>query len=302
MLWLIITISFYSILAVVFLVDKYLLTGSIANPKVYTFYVGTLGIAFLLLVPFVNFLVPTLPQIILALSAGAIYIFAIFWFYKSLQLFEASRVVPAISGMVPLFTFGLVYISSSGKEILSLSDIIAFVLLVLGSFLMAVEKEKFMNLQSLKISAICALLLSLSFVLLKYVYLYMPFWSGLIWTKLGGFLTAICFFVLAKEVREEIFQKKVILKQKTMAIFIVNQAAGGGASILQNWAFALAPLAYIAIINALQGVQYVFLLIFTILLSLKFPQILKEEISRKVILQKIIAILLIGGGLAVLAV
>jgi len=72
-------------------------------------------------------------------------------------------------------------------------------------------------------------------------------------------------------------------------------------AVLQNWAVALAPLIYLAFINALQGVQYVFLLIFTAFLSLKLPQILKEEISRKIISQKIIAILLIGGGLAILA-
>ena len=301
MLWLSVTISFYFILSIVFLVDKYLLSGSIPNPKVYTFYVGTLGILVLVLIPFVNFFIPTLPQIILALFAGAIYIYALFWFYKSLQLFEASRVVPAISGLVPLFTFGLVYISSLGKEVLSFSEMIAFILLILGSCFIVAEKEKFINLKSLKISTICALLLSLSFVLLKYVYLAQPFWSGFIWTKIGGFLMALCFFVLVKEVREEISQRKDNFKKKTMGIFIINQAAGGGANILQNWAFALAPLAYIAIINALQGIQYVFLLIFTVLLSLKFPKILREEISKKILFQKIIAILLIGAGLTLLA-
>ena len=112
---------------------------------------------------------------------------------------------------------------------------------------------------------------------------------------------ALCFFILAKEVKEEIFQKKNTLKKKTMGIFIVNQGAGAGANILQNWAIALCPLAYIAIINALQGVQYVFLLILTVLLSLKFPQIIKEEISGKILLQKISAILLIGAGLALIA-
>lgn len=303
MSWLIITISFYFILAIVFLVDKYLLTGSIPNPKVYTFYVGALGILVLVFAPFVGFYIPTIPQIILAFSAGAIYIYALFWFYKSLQLFEASRVVPAISGLVPLFTFGLVYISSFGlgKEVLSFSEIIAFILLIFGSFLMVVEKERFINLRSLKISTICAFLLSLSFVLLKYVYFTQSFWSGFIWTKIGGFLMAFCFFIFTREVKEEIFQKKISLKKKTMGIFVINQTAGAGANILQNWAIALAPLAYVAIINALQGIQYVFLLIFTILFSLKFPQILKEEISKKILFQKIVAILFIGAGLALMA-
>jgi hypothetical protein len=54
-------------------------------------------------------------------------------------------------------------------------------------------------------------------------------------------------------------------------------------------------------INALQGVQYVFLLIFAIILSFKLPKILKEEISREIIFQKVAAILLIGAGLILIA-
>jgi len=313
MLWLIVTISFYFILAAVFLIDKYLLTSSIPNPKFYTFYVGALGIFVLIFIPFVGFYVPSFFQIILAILAGAIYIYALFWFYKSLQLFEASRVVPAISGLVPLFTFFLVYISSSGKEVLPAFGVIAFILLVLGSVLMAMEREKFINLKSLKISLICAFLLSLSFTLSKYVYLNQSFWNGFIWIKFGGVIMGFCFFLFTKDIREKFlkiknnFGKEKISSMvaqknfKTPIIFLSNQTAGAGANILQNWAFALAPLAYIAVINALQGVQYVFLLILTVLISLKFPKILKEEISRKILIQKIFAILLIVGGLVILS-
>jgi drug/metabolite transporter (DMT)-like permease len=301
MSWLLITICFYLILAVVFLVDKYLLTASIPDPKVFTFYVGVLGILALLLVPFVGFRVPAPSQITLALLSGAVYVFALFWFYKCLRLFEASRVIPAVSGLLPLFTFGMVYAISFGREVPSFPKIAALILLILGTFFMTMEKEKFVNLRSLGLSAIAAFFFALSFVLLKYVYLEQPFWSGFIWTKIGGFLMALCFLIFTREVRGEIFQKKFNVKSGTIVIFIANQAAGGVAGILQNWAFFLAPLAYVAIINSLQGIQYVFLLIFTVLLSLKFPGILKEEISGKVIFQKIVAILFIGAGLALVA-
>ncbi len=300
-MWLIAAVSTYIILAVVQLVDKYLLVGSIPNPKVYAFYVGTLGILVLVLAPFVGFYFPEISTIILSLLAGAVFIYALFWLYKGLQLFEASRIIPAIGGLVPLFTFGLVYLLSFGKETLTLGGGIAFILLVSGSILIVLRKEKLVNLKSLKISLIAAFLLSLSFVLVKYVYLALPFWTGFLWKSIGGFLMAICFFIFAPEVKKEIFKKRELFPKKTAIIFLVNQAAGGGAAILQNWAIALAPLAYIAFINALQGVQYVFLFIFALLFSFKFPQILKEEVSKEVIFQKIIAILLIGGGLVFLA-
>ncbi len=301
MLWLIITILAYLILAIVFLIDKYLLTGPMPDPKVYTFYIGFLGILILFLVPWVGFSMPGLFQIFLSLISGAIFIYAIFWWNKALRLFEASRVVPAVGGMVPLFTFLLIYIFSKGEEVLNFSEFVAFLLLLLGSVLITFKKEKFFTMKTLQISVLAAFLFSLSLVLTKYVYLAQPFWSGYILIKMGGFLMALGFLLFSKEVKEEILGKKISMSAKITGVFLFNQAMGAGANLLQNWAVALAPLVYIPIINALAGIQYAFLLIFTIFLSLRFPQILKEEISRKIIFHKIIAILIIGGGLILLS-
>ena len=109
------------------------------------------------------------------------------------------------------------------------------------------------------------------------------------------------FLLFSADVKEEILKKGKIIP-KSAGLYFLDQGLGGGANILQNWAIALAPLVYVAIVNALAGTQYVFLLIFTIFLSLKFPKILKEKVSREILLQKIVAILLIGGGLTLLAI
>lgn len=298
--WLLIAISSYLILAIVSLVDKYLLTNSILKPNIYTFYVGTLGILSLLFIPFVGFYMPGISQTILSLLTGAIYIYAIFWFLKSLHLFEVSRVVPAIGGMIPLFSFGLIYIFSFGKEILSYSEIIAFALLISGSILITLERKKLITLKSIKYSFLTSFLLSLSFVLSKYVYLNQPFWNAFIWMRIGGFLMALGFLIFIPKIKKEIFKKEEHPSKKTAAIFLLNQTAGASANILQNWAIFLAPLVYVPVINSLAGVQYLFLFILTVLISSKFPKILKEEISKEIIFQKVISILLIGAGLTLL--
>lgn len=299
MLWILIAISAYFLFAVVALGDKYLLTGP-PNPKSYSFYVGILGILTILLIPFVEFSIPEVSQIILAFLAGAILIFALSGLYTALENFEASRVVPAIGALLPLFTFSLVYLFSCGEETLSFVKILAFFLLLIGSVLITLRKEKSITLKSLQISAIAALLFALTFVLTKYVYLFQPFWSGFIWMRVGGFLTALC-FIFTKEVRREIFERKFTFQRKTGIFFLFNQAMGGGAFLLQNWAIALVPLAFLPFINALEGTKYIFLLILAVMISFKFPHFLKEEISREMLLQKIIAILLIGGGLALIS-
>ncbi|MBU4481085.1 EamA family transporter [Patescibacteria group bacterium] len=299
MLWLIVAISSYFLFAAVALVDKYLLGGLIPSPKVYVFYVGIFGILALVLIPF-GFLIPAPSQILLALSVGAFHILGVFAYFNGLKNFEASRVIPAIGGLAPLFTLGLTYLLLGENETLSFIEITAFILLILGSILISWEKSKNITLKSLQISALAAFLFSLYYVLAKLVYLEQPFISGFIWTRLGAFLIAII-FLFSKEVQEEIFVKRKTFKLKTWGIFLPNVAAAGGAFFLQNWAIALAGVTYVAVISALIGVQYVFLLFFAIVISLKFPKVLKEDISKKTIFQKTFAVLLLGAGLAILA-
>lgn len=298
--WLYFTILSYFFYSIVNLIDRYIVSGPIPNPKVYTFYIGLAGIFTLLLIPFVNFVIPDLITFILSFLTGIVFIFSVLSYLYAIHLFDASRIVPAIGGFLPLLTFGLVYIFSFGKEILSIREMISFGLLVLGSVLIVMEREIYLTFESLKVSFVAALLGALYAVLLKYVYLSLPFWSGLIWIVIGGIFGALL-FIFSKEVRKEIFGKKVIFNKKTISFFFLGRAVGATGNILQNFAIALVPLTYVAIVNALSGIQYFFLFIFTILISLKFPNILKEEISKRIILQKIFSILLITTGLTLIS-
>lgn len=285
-LWLIIIILAYFLFALVSLADKYILIGP-PQAKTYAFYVGILGALVLLLIPFVGFSVPGLLEILFCLLAGALFIFSLLGLYQGLEHFEASRVIPAIGGFLPVFTLILTYFFSG-----ELGKISAFIPLVLGSVLISIEPGQKVSFGSLKISVITAFLFSLTFVLSKYVYTMQPFWNGFIWIRIGAFVTAL-FFIFTKEIRKEILKKQFLFDKKTRTIFLTNQAVGGGAFVLQNWAISLAPLVYLSVINALQGIQYVFLF----LLALLF---LKEGLSKKIIAQKFFAILLIGIGLVIL--
>jgi uncharacterized membrane protein len=301
MLWLTIALCSYLILAVVSLVDKFLLTKTTLMPKTYAFYVGVLQVLALILIFFVDFSLPGLRELLLSLISGVCFILGLYWLFKALHLFEASRIVPAVGGLTPLFSLGLIFIFSLGQEKLVFSEIISFGFLIAGSILINVEPKKKINLTSLKMSLPAGFFLALSFILIKYVYLVESFWNGLIWRSIGSFLFACCFFIVFPEIKKEIFKKQEKVQQKTFLILISNQAAGATANILQTWAVFLAPLVFVPFVHALQGAQYVFLLIFVVFLSFKMPWILKEEITRKVIFQKIVAILLIIIGLILIS-
>ncbi len=299
MSWLLIVILSYFLFSIVSVGDKYILKGPV-NSSTYTFYIGILGILSLLLIPFTGFFVPDLDQILLCFLAGIVYLFANFFFLKGLERFEASRMIPSIGGALPLFIFVLVYLLSGGKEVLNLPEILSFVLLISGSVFISIEPGKKISLKSFEIASIAGIFYAFSFILSKYVYLAQPFWNGFLWIRITTFIVALS-FLLAKDVRSKLSLKESKFNARTGTLFIFIQIMGAGGFILQNLAVNIAGLSYLSLINALQGVQYFFLFIFATFISLKFPQIIKEKISRTIITQKIFSILVIIAGLAILA-
>jgi len=300
MLWLIVALSGYFLLALVNIIDKYLLGSRIPDPKVYAFYVGFLGIVVLAAAPFGLAEIPSFSVFLLAMLAGASHILAIWFLFSGLKNFEASRIVPAVGALLPIFTFAFTFLFGEAERMLGFKEIAAFLLLVAGTILITYQGKNLLSKNSLKTAIVSAFFFAVFFIAIKFVYISHPFISGIIWSRVGAFLAAL-FFLFSKDVRNDILGGAKIAKEKTWLILIPNQLLGSAALVLQNWAIALAPLAYLGIINALEGTKYFFLLFFAAVISVKFPQILKEEVSRKVLLQKISAILLMGAGLVLLS-
>ena len=296
MLWFYVAIVAYFFSALASLLDKYILSGPISDPRVYSFYVGFLEILILLVLPFVGFYFPSLPMILLSLASGAVFIFSLYIFLKAVKDFEISRIVPSVGAMTPLFVFLLNYATGNvlwGKQLL------AFLLVISGSFLINWSKGK-INFSCLRRAAVAAFLFAAAFLMAKYVYLSVSFWTGFIWMRAGGFLMALT-FLFFREVRGGVFGQKLEWQPKTFSVFLFAQGFGASSAVLQNWAIALVPLVFLPLVNALEGVKYAFLLIFTVFLSLKHPQILKEEISGRGIFLKVMSVLLIAAGLVFLA-
>ncbi len=301
--WLLIAITAHFIFALVFVIDKYLFSRTHLRPAAYAFYVGLLGGLAILLFPFGFSLLP-LKQILISFFAGAFFVFAIFYFYKSVQLGEVSRITPIIGGLVPLFT--LLFTYSFLGERLVFNQLIAFSLLVLGGIVMAWPRKqaylvsrivKSPLIKRLPLAVLAALFFAASYVLTKFIYLEQNFINGFIWIRLGGILGAVVLFIWPNT-RKMIFETTEKIKLKTGQLAISSKVLSGCAFILLNYAIFLGS---VSLVNALQGVQYVFLFVLALFLSKKFPQIIKEQINQSAILQKVVAIVFIVLGLGFLA-
>ena len=295
--WLLVIILAYFFFSLSYLGDKLILSGP-PKSNLYAFYVGAISIFVVLIVPFIKFGLPPENSLIWIVAEASVYLLGLYIMFFALEKFDVSRVMTTIGATQPIFIFAMTWLVW-GPQPLSTGNILAFVLLVSGSYLISFERKSKTNGSYLLIALLASLLFSFDYIFSKIVFLDQPFLQGFIWMRIFVFLFSLL-FLFSKNVRKEIFKKQNILNKKTGSIFVGTHLSGGLANILQGLAIYLAPVAFLPIVNSLRGVQYVFLFLITLFLTVLFPKILKEEISTEIIIQKIISIILIVIGLALL--
>jgi drug/metabolite transporter (DMT)-like permease len=300
LMWLIVIILAYLFFGLASLGDKLVLTGK-PKPNSYTFYVGVFGMFLVLLImPFIKLGFPNTTGLVWIILDAIVRIVGIYTMYVALEKFDVSKVVATIGATQPIFIFILTWIFW-GPQTMPVMDILAFIILLVGSIIISIERNLEITGDYLKITIFSSVMFSLDYIFAKLVFLNQPFLQGIVWVGIFIFLFVLV-FLLSQKSRKEIFTKKTILNRKTQVFFLCAQAFGGAANFLQSFAIFLAPVAFLAIVNSLRGIQYVFLFVMTLFISIFFPKILKEELSKKIVLQKIISIILIAIGLAILVV
>ncbi len=296
-MWLPIVIVAHLLNAGVFIVDKVMLGKIIKNPTVYAVIIGLLSSLVLLLLP----LAPQIPAPLLLVEdivSGAALILALITFFGALKRLEASRLIPFVGAMIPLTTF-IVSFQVLGER-LTMNEGIAFILLVCGGVFITFDPQHPNTKSTLRgwmLAVASVLFFTASFVSMKHLFNNQPFWEAFIWSRIGSLLVALI-LLCRRGLRQEILATIHRLPLRQAAGFLGNQALGAGAFILLNIAIKLAPS--VTIVNALQSVQYVFVLVFVVVASVRSPQLLKEHITPIVVLEKVLAIVLIAEGLYLL--
>lgn len=297
MTWLIIVIIAHLFYALVFLIDKYILSRPLPHPIVYTFYVSILSIFVWAFLPF-GFSFPSGYNIVLILLAGIFQIAGCIFFYKALNLGEVSRIVPFVGSFIAIFI--LILSSLFIDERLSIQQFLAFILLVLGSLIISIRRSVHHHPYNviggpLPLALFAALLFAGFWVITKYIFSSASFISGLIWIRTGVAVIAL-FLLLPKKNRQLIFKKTEELKPKTIKFFGLGRILSIVAALFMYLAVFLGS---VTLANSLQGLQYAFVLILALLFFRKIPS-LREEFSGETVIQKIIAIILISIGLFIL--
>ena len=295
--WIIFAVLAYFGLALAVVFDKLLLEKYIPRPSLYAAYVGLLGFYGWFLAPF-GFSSDnlTFSAAFFSILSGLFFVFALIFFYWGAQRDEISR----IAGLTGAFTALLTWFLASWLEIENLKqlEILAFFLLVSGGILMSFRRGYFnFSVKTLFLGALAALFFAFSLILIKIAYSKTGFLNAYILGRSGEFLAGLLFLAVPS-VRRDIFSHLKIVSKKAVAIFLGNKFLAAGFFLLLNYAVFLGS---VSLIQALQGLQYVFVLILASAISFKTPWIFKEETSFSAVFQKGFAVLTIIAGIILLA-
>ena len=133
MSWLYLALIAYFINAVVFIIDKYLLSASITKYHAYAFGASILSLPAVLLIPF-GVTWYGLAYFLIAISSGSVFFLGLTFLYKSIKESDVSVAATQVGTLGSIFTY--IFSIFILKEKLHLVDSIAFIFLILGIFLL----------------------------------------------------------------------------------------------------------------------------------------------------------------------
>lgn len=278
------------------LANKFLLSKTIPDPLVYIFYISLISILAVFALPFTH--IPTLTTFNLASASTLLWTLGAYFMFKALKVGHVSRVIPIIGTLIPL----LLLLFASETNAITTIQAWAVLILVLGMVFLSLQDllKGALSKREIAFELASAGSFALSYIILRQAYLQLDFFSVLVWSRL--ILLPLCFLMLAvPNIRAKIITSngtKINFFSYTGLVFLGGQVSGVISELLLLFSISLANP---ALVNSLQGTQYVFLLLFALILSKKYPAIFEEKYTAWIMGTKLIGISLIGLGLYLLS-
>lgn len=286
---------FFNALAV--LSSKFLLNRAIPDPLVYVFYISLFSLPAILAMPFTN--IPSLQVFFMASVSTLFWTTGAYCMYQALKIGQVSRVIPIIGTATPV----ILLILASGTNVLTLPQTTSVMILILGMVVLTLPDwgGKFSK-KELTFELMSAICFALAYVILRQAYLRLDFFSVLVWSR-PVLVPAVIAFLWIPALRRKIYAQsgkaKINFLSKSGLIFLAGQTSGVISELLLLYSISLANP---ALVNSLQGTQYIFLLGLALVLSRKLPAVFQEKFKPLTLASKIAGIGLISTGVYFLSV
>jgi bacterial/archaeal transporter family protein len=275
-----------------YLVSKYFQNKGVSVLMIFSALIGAILLPVILVISHGQVFNLSLRDIFILLCSGIVYVFAILPYFFALRGEDTSLVAPFFQS-IPVFSYflGLIFL---GEHLASL-QIIASLLIILGAVGLSVNfsgRKNFFRWKIFSLMMLSSFLYSLNMFLFKFMERDSNFWTTSFW-EYAGFSLATIGMLMITRYRREFFSTFKINGAKVLGVNAVNEIVNIIAKMLFNFASLLAPLALVWTVN---GTQPLVVLFFGIILTMFWPKVFQEDITKKNLFKKIIFIILIFIG------
>ena len=274
-----------------YLVERFFKESNVAVMLLFTAFIGTL------LLPFIWLHEPSVTalgarSIALIIVSGLLYMGAMLLYLQALQAEDASVVAPYFQAS-PLFGFALAYLVLG--ETLSARQLVGGAMIVLGALIVSVRFKYGARMFKARLAALmlsCGFTSALGGLIFKIYAIDVEFWTTTFWMYVGEALFG-CVLLAVPAYRRQL---AATLRVNTAALLSINGSnelinLGGGLG--NRYALMFAPL---SLVQAIGSTTTLFVFGFGVVLSLFWPRVIREDLSRGELVRKGLAALLVAAG------
>jgi len=276
-----------------YLISKYFKGGGVGALMMFSSIIGVFILGVIAIIHPEVLSYPIAKGLFIALN-GFVYLLATLPYLYALRKDEASIAVPMFQ-MIPVFTYFLAWLILG--ETLSGSQLMGGILIILGAIIISLELSE-VNKISIKkevliLMTISSLFFSLNFIFFKYFAISATFWITSFWEYVGFAIFSFFLFVFIKKYRDEFISVIKANKVNVLTLNGINEILNIIAKLAFNFASLLAPITLTWVVD---GFQPFFVLLYGVILTLFFPHISQENISKKHLAHKFLAIAIMFIG------
>ncbi len=307
--WILLAVGAQFLNAFVALVDKRIVSDekTLPRPFVYAFYTCLISGAWIIVyfigfVPFMsevlqvptfsNVMKPTLEVVALSFLSAYTFFTALVAMFSALRDHDASDVVPVIGSVSALASFGMGYYFFNTT--LSHNFILGIALLSVGTFL--VSHLRF-PVKTAMVALYSGIFFALHYITLKGLFASTSFDNGFFWSRIAFVFFALTLLMIPNYF-EKIKEQTKSTTKGTAVLVLINKLLAGVSTIL---ILKATDLGDVAVVQALGGLQFVFILVLGIFFSIRPSKLnIGETYQHDTILKKALFVAVITVGFLVL--
>jgi drug/metabolite transporter (DMT)-like permease len=308
MSWILLATAGQFLNAIVALLDKYIVSDEkvLPRPFVYAFYSclvtgGWVVVFFFGWIPGLsdlgmpsleNVKTPTIQVVGMAFLSAYTFFIALVSMYDSLRRTDASTALPIIGSVSALCSFGLSYLFLGAEP--HENFIIGVVLLAVGTMLVA---QTLPQVSVMVLVFHSGLFFALHYITMKGLFLETNFDDGFFWSRIGFVLFTLS-LLLVPAYFDKIKEQTAHTTRKAGEIVLLTKVLAGVAAFM---ILKATDMGEVSVVQALGGLQYVFILLIGLLFSQWLPEAATDkDIRPQTFFRRMLYVVVILVGFVVL--